>query len=231
MWPERERRLDYLAEPAAPATRAQNYKCDCYIQYLTIFRSSSRSTACWHTLSYFPEEMDSTIPQKQTLNCFRCRAIFFFFFHRHQQTNQDGARCLSTAWGRTSSCEFPWPKSDSEWLRSAVKITGEVTKWHWERLETVRRQKHETEKLRAKALYGVLKVILWYSVEQCGKTENKQERQNHESDMRPCCHKYFVVAVGSTYNTQVWSCLFKLGRINVFKSGENKDIENTMKLW
>lgn len=88
--------------------------------------------------------------------------IFFFFFHRHQQTNWDGARRLSTAWGRTSSCEFPWPRSDSEWLKAAVKITGEVTKWHWERLEADKR-KLKTKKLRAKAVYGVLKAILWYS--------------------------------------------------------------------
>lgn len=116
-------------------------------------------------MPYIPQQTDSAIPQQQTqtLDCFRCRPVFFLFFHGHQQTNQDGARCLSTAWGRTSSCEFPWPKSDSEWLRAAGKITGEVTKWCWERLEAERRQKHETKRWRAKVLYGALKLILWYS--------------------------------------------------------------------
>lgn len=42
------------------------------------------SPACRHTMPYFPEETDSAIPQQQThsLDCFRCRAIFFLFFSR-----------------------------------------------------------------------------------------------------------------------------------------------------
>lgn len=94
-----------------------------------------KSPARLHTMPYFPGEerlVPSHKQQTQTLDCFRCRANFFpFFFHGHQQTNRNGARCPSTAWGRTSSCEFPWPKSDSERLRAAGKITGEVTKWCW----------------------------------------------------------------------------------------------------
>lgn len=100
-----------------------------------------------------------------------------FFFHGHQQTNRNGARCLSTAWGRTSSCEFPWPKCDSEWLRAAGKITGEVTKWCcWERLETERRHmKQEGREL--KCFTARLKVILRCSDvgrSQCGGTEKTQ---------------------------------------------------------
>lgn len=40
--------------------------------------NACESPACLHTVPYFPEEMDSTVPQQQTqtVDCFRCRAIF-----------------------------------------------------------------------------------------------------------------------------------------------------------
>lgn len=40
--------------------------------------TACKSPACLHTMPYFPEEKDSTVPQQQTqtLDCFRCRAIF-----------------------------------------------------------------------------------------------------------------------------------------------------------
>lgn len=40
------------------------------------------SPACLHTMPYFPKGTDSAVPQQQTrtVDCFRCRPIFSFFF-------------------------------------------------------------------------------------------------------------------------------------------------------
>lgn len=103
----------------------------CSARWILCVKAQHACTLC----PTFQERSDLSLPTSNKLKLWIVSGaglIFFpFFFHGHQQTNRNGARCPSTAWGRTSSCEFPWPKSDSERLRAAGKITGEVTKWCW----------------------------------------------------------------------------------------------------
>lgn len=64
-----------------------------------------KSPACLHTMPYFPEETDSAIPQQQTqtLDCFRCRAIFFLFFTGiSKQTEMELAVCQLHGAGRAA---------------------------------------------------------------------------------------------------------------------------------
>lgn len=155
---------------------------------------------------------------------FQVQAYFFPFFHGRQQTNRNGARCPSTAWGRTSSCEFPWPESDSEWLRGAGKITGEVTKWCRGRLETARRQKQEGRGLNFKGNFTVLR--FWEVSSEFGERKDAGETESVTYETMS-----LVVALGGVHDKQVWSCFFKWGSIYSFKCGFCQVRTMTFKTW